>query len=629
MRSCIFAVSIAVALVVTGCADEAPVKPVDTVAQEVEGWDLLLLDEAVESAHPYSNNMAKDTAWHVSGPKGSEAIRIFLDRVDIEHGYDQLRIYDTEGKLNQTITGRFRGWSEPITGDTATVVIVSDESVVEYGFRVTAVNYRKPAEEGVWVTEAADIRSLHPYKNNTRQKWTITAAPEAQAVRVNFSGFETERGYDYVYLYDGRGAQVATYTGLRLDFTSVSVPGNVVTIELVSDYSVTGYGFDINSYDILTEEEFGGCRSDDDCGAGEVCTVVQCIRAPCPPLCQPAPDTAQVAEACGDRVACGRGLSCTGNVASVGDEVCALPAWDDRAPMLETFQTANPYANDTDEVHYIQFPQWVEKYAVQFDEFDLEANYDYAYLFNGGGDTDKLGDADIRYTGRRGAFTSEVFDGNHGAIRFVSDYSINGAGFKAKAGRAYGVPDELVTVYYDPAQCLPAEENPRTADEVKAFLAGHGITLYGIRSYQAHEVVCRACSCPSGGRFVMVMRPEDAETFLTQVGLHNTGLFAGEDAYAQRNSPTIFATSPIQCGGNAWEMWAAENGLNDAPEATKLREWFGRELGVDVMFSWSRQTYRAVCLACQCPRGDELHVVVDAEHADSETIETAGFRKLR
>ncbi len=629
MRSWIFALSCVALLAAVGCADEAPEKPVNTVTQEVEGWDLLLLDEAVESAHPYDDNMSKGTAWHVSGPKGSEAIRIFLDRVDVERGYDQLRIYDAEGKLNQTITGGFRGWSDAVTGDTATVVIVSDESVTSYGFRVSAVQYRKPAEDGIWVAQGADIRSLHPYKNHTRQKWTITAADEAQSVRVNFTGFDTERGYDFVYLYDGKGAQVAAYTGLRLDFTSVSVPGNVVTVELVSDYSVTGYGFDITSYEILTTGENQGCRADSDCSEGEVCTVVQCIRAPCPPLCQPAPNTAGVAEACGQGVPCGRGLTCTGNVASVGDEICAAPAWDDRAPMLETFQTATPYANDTDEVHYVQFPQWVEKYAVQFDEFDLEHGYDFAYLFNGGGDTKDTGSADERYTGARGAFTSPVFDGNHAAIRFVSDYSVTGAGFKAKAGRAYGVPDDLVTVYYDPAQCLPPEQNPSTAGDLTEYLATRGITLYGLRTYQAHEVVCRACQCPQGNRFVFLVRPEDAETLLKEVDLHNKGLYVGEDAYAQRNTPSVFATSPIQCGGNAWEIWAAANGLSDAPESTKLREWFGRVHGVSVMFTWSKQSFTAVCLACQCARGDELHVVIDAAHADIETIETAGFRFLR
>ena len=616
-------------VLLAGCVDEPADKPVDTVVQEVEGWETLLLDDAVESAHPYANNMAKETSWHVSGPKEAETVRIFLDRFDVERGYDQLRIYDAEGKLNQTLTGGFRGWSQPVTGNTATLVLVTDESVTAYGFRVTAVQYRKPAASGVWVTQGADVRTLHPYKNHTRQKWTLTGTPDAQAVRVNFTGFDTERDYDFVYLYDGRGAQVAAYTGLRLDFTSVSVPGNVVTVELVSDYSVTGYGFDITSFEILTEEENGGCRTDADCPGGEVCTVVQCIRAPCPALCQAAPNTASLAEACGDGVACGRGLTCVGNLVGVGDQVCAAPAWDERAPMLETFQTASPYANDTDEVHYVQFPEWVERYAVQFDEFDLEANYDYAYLFNGGGDTKELGDADIRYTGRRGAFTTEVFDGNHAAIRFVSDYSVAGQGFKAKIGRAYGVPTDLVTVYYDPAQCLPPEQNPSTAGALTEYLAARGITVYGLRSYVAHEVVCRACQCPQGNRFVFLVSPEDAEVFLTQVDLFNRGMFAGEDAFARRNPATTFVTSPIQCGGNAWEMWAAENGLADAPEATKLREWFGRVLGVNVMFTWSRQSYTAVCLACQCARGDELHVVVDAEQAQFEIIETAGFTKLR
>lgn len=306
--------ALAALVALAGCADVAPEgddKAPDTIYQHVEGWELLQLALPVESAHPYRNDMPADgPGMTVRAPSGSEAFRVHFDMLQTERGYDWVDIFDADGQRVQRLTGRFQGWSQEIRGDMARVVLVSDYSVTGYGFHINAIQYRAPEapSEGEWVEQNlvgdAIIRTAHPYSNHTMVKWTVRAIPEATRIRLNFNDFELERGYDFAFLYDGNGHQVATYTGRRGDFTSVEVEGNVVTVELVTDYSVTGYGFEVLTYEVLVDA--AGCGSDADCGPGMRCEQVQCIRWPCPAQCIP------VETACEADADCAIGDVCNG-----------------------------------------------------------------------------------------------------------------------------------------------------------------------------------------------------------------------------------------------------------------------------------------------------------------------------
>ncbi len=299
-----------------GCADVEPQdegKIPDTIFQQVEGWELVNFSETIESAHPYGDNLGvDDEVQTVRAPFEAQSMRIHFGLLRTERGYDHVVIRDMEGREIQRLTGNFRGWSDEIPGNAAQVSIVSDYSVTAWGFSINGVQYRRAEPtEGEWIAQTLGddqaIRTAHPYANSFRQKWTITAIPEAQRIRVHFTGFDTERGYDVVALYDGNGRQVATYTGRRGDFTSVEVGGNVVTIELITDYSVRRYGFDVLSYEILAD--IAGCQSDEECGPNQLCQQVQCIRWPCPALCVQDPNADRM---CGTRGAghCEEGEYC-------------------------------------------------------------------------------------------------------------------------------------------------------------------------------------------------------------------------------------------------------------------------------------------------------------------------------
>ncbi|MGB7604236.1 MAG: hypothetical protein WBL93_02045, partial [Lutisporaceae bacterium] len=57
--------------------------------------------------------------------------------------------------------------------------------------------------------------------------------------------FETETNYDYVYIKDVNNVTKATYTGTKSAFWA-TVTGNTIKINLVTDYSVTDYGYYID-----------------------------------------------------------------------------------------------------------------------------------------------------------------------------------------------------------------------------------------------------------------------------------------------------------------------------------------------------------------------------------------------
>ena len=87
----------------------------------------------------------------------------------------------------------------------------------------------------------------HPYSNNQTYTKTYTH-PGATGMKVSFSSFDTESGYDFVKIKDGTGVVLYTYSGNKGAFVSGPVNGETITVELTSDNSVTKNGFDIDGY---------------------------------------------------------------------------------------------------------------------------------------------------------------------------------------------------------------------------------------------------------------------------------------------------------------------------------------------------------------------------------------------
>ncbi len=91
------------------------------------------------------------------------------------------------------------------------------------------------------------IESPHPYPNNYNYTWTIEQ-PNANAIRLHFVKYETELGYDSIYILDENNNTIATYTGSGNDVWTPWVNGSVVKVRLVSDATIRYYGFSIDKY---------------------------------------------------------------------------------------------------------------------------------------------------------------------------------------------------------------------------------------------------------------------------------------------------------------------------------------------------------------------------------------------
>jgi hypothetical protein len=284
----------------------------DTVESEVSGeWSEVRL---IESSHPYGNSYRN--SWSVNGSAGATEMRVVFERLELEEGYDFVYVSDARGERVTRHTGASSGREIVVPGDRADLRIATDASVTGWGFRAriferrscicaqvfapvcgndgrtygnqcqadcarVPVQYRGECSRAAWEPVSMPTESLHPYTDRYERTWTLSYSG-ARQIRVHFTKIDVERGYDFVRILDASGRQVHEYTGIASDVTTPPISGSAVQVRLVTDDSVTGYGFSIDRVEVV-----GGCTVDAECGAGESCTQVQCIRAPCFRVCSP------------------------------------------------------------------------------------------------------------------------------------------------------------------------------------------------------------------------------------------------------------------------------------------------------------------------------------------------------
>ncbi len=111
----------------------------------------------------------------------------------------------------------------------------------------------------IYVSSVSELQSSHPYNNNTDTTWVYTVS-DAARVTVSFSADTyVEPGYDYVVIYDAAGRYYAQFTGNTLAGRSVTVRGNRMFVRLISDSSLTYYGFRAVSSNPYTQPTLTSC----------------------------------------------------------------------------------------------------------------------------------------------------------------------------------------------------------------------------------------------------------------------------------------------------------------------------------------------------------------------------------
>ena len=132
-------------------------------------------------------------------------------------------------------------------------VIAADAAPGAYTFKIKVVmpgygEIEKEVPVGVdpaYTLEDHALSSPHDYTASYDNTWTITKGG-ASGMRVHFGKFETEKAYDFVYIYDKDGKEIAKFHGKLLPFWTPMVPGDTVKIRLKSDNIINKYGFDID-----------------------------------------------------------------------------------------------------------------------------------------------------------------------------------------------------------------------------------------------------------------------------------------------------------------------------------------------------------------------------------------------
>ncbi len=111
--------------------------------------------------------------------------------------------------------------------------------------------YPEP-DESKWKEIPQTIESEHPYRDNTDQLFTLHQAG-AKFMRVRFEKLEFESDNDFLTVETKEGDIVSFYTGTShpSGATSDYIVGDTAVVHLVTDHSVTRYGFKVGHIEVI------------------------------------------------------------------------------------------------------------------------------------------------------------------------------------------------------------------------------------------------------------------------------------------------------------------------------------------------------------------------------------------
>lgn len=199
----------------------------------------------------YRNN--SDCKW-VLQPGSGAGIRLDFTQFATEAGYDFVTIYDGSQADSRYMVRRFSGTSLPPSvttfGPEATIYFTSDESITAAGWSLNYSTLSQPYCQGTVQLTApsgsfSDGSGTSDYTNRANCRWLIQPLG-ATWIRLSFTSFNTESGYDFVRVYDGATTSaplLGSFSGSSLPQTLTSSGGSMLVV-FTSDSSITRAGWE-------------------------------------------------------------------------------------------------------------------------------------------------------------------------------------------------------------------------------------------------------------------------------------------------------------------------------------------------------------------------------------------------
>lgn len=172
--------------------------------------------------------------------KEAEAADIFTLTADVypADAYDKSILWTSSDETVAAVTSE--GQVMALAKGTADIIATAQDGSGKSGScKVTVTT------NAVFTETVAELESPHPYDNNTSDVWVYTAEG-AKQLQITFDEqTEIEDGFDYLYIYDADGNEIGKYTGKELAGKTITVPGNMVKIKLVTDKGGIAWGFKV------------------------------------------------------------------------------------------------------------------------------------------------------------------------------------------------------------------------------------------------------------------------------------------------------------------------------------------------------------------------------------------------
>eukprot|EP01047_Picozoa_sp_COSAG01_P045547 COSAG01_NODE_4206_length_5242_cov_3.075637_1_plen_756_part_00 len=189
--------------------------------------------------------------------------RLTFTSFDTESGYDYVYVYDGSSQDDPEIGSRRSGTAVPsaatATGSSMRVRFTSDGSRQERGFQatMTCIHSSFLGTKSLSSTSSSTSIGLTFYSPNFDGFWTLRCSGGLRP-RLTFTSFDTESGYDYVYLYDG-SSQDDPEIGSRRSGTAVpsaaTATGSSMCVWFTSDGHRQERGFQATMTCIAAADE--------------------------------------------------------------------------------------------------------------------------------------------------------------------------------------------------------------------------------------------------------------------------------------------------------------------------------------------------------------------------------------